>query len=156
MMHKRYGDLCEIWHRTNGKCHLCHEGVDLYTYGLIGLYGGESATVDHLWPQSFGGDDEPENLRIAHLSCNSRRGTKDPDDVRVEICGRSAEPKSASEEVIHGLSCTVGGAGVGALIGMLSAGPIVDEAGRQRARERVIVGSIVGALGGILLAACTR
>jgi 5-methylcytosine-specific restriction endonuclease McrA len=33
-----------------------------------------SATFDHLIPVSDGGTDAPVNLRLAHLSCNSRRG----------------------------------------------------------------------------------
>lgn len=42
------------------RCHLC---------GQPG-----ATTADHLVPRSHGGDDSLDNLRPAHLSCNSARG----------------------------------------------------------------------------------
>jgi 5-methylcytosine-specific restriction endonuclease McrA len=35
-----------------------------------------SPTVDHLIPVSEGGTDAPENLRLAHRTCNTKRGTR--------------------------------------------------------------------------------
>lgn len=37
-----------------------------------------SDTVDHVVPWSKGGSDAPSNLRPAHRSCNSARGTREP------------------------------------------------------------------------------
>ena len=37
------------------------------------------ATVDHLVPRSRGGGHEPANLRLAHKSCNVRRGNHLPE-----------------------------------------------------------------------------
>ena len=45
------------------RCHLC------------GLKG--ATTADHLIPRSKGGPDTIENLRPAHLGCNSSRGDRD-------------------------------------------------------------------------------
>jgi 5-methylcytosine-specific restriction endonuclease McrA len=49
----------------------------LSTYGdrcvHCGLAGAD--TVEHVQPRSLGGTDALENLRPAHGSCNSRRGT---------------------------------------------------------------------------------
>ena len=55
-------------------CHLCDRpGAD---------------TADHLEPRSQGGTDELENLRPAHRSCNSTRGTRTVDEARTAIRGR--------------------------------------------------------------------
>jgi hypothetical protein len=35
-----------------------------------------SPSVDHVIPVSFGGGNDPENLRLAHLVCNMRRGVR--------------------------------------------------------------------------------
>ena len=34
----------------------------------------EEATIDHLWPQSKGGSNQLENLRLTCHSCNHSRG----------------------------------------------------------------------------------
>jgi len=39
-------------------------------------------SIDHLVPVSKGGTDDDENLYLAHLMCNKRRGNKDIDEVR--------------------------------------------------------------------------
>lgn len=36
----------------------------------------KDASRDHYMPTSEGGSDDYENLRLAHKSCNSRRGTR--------------------------------------------------------------------------------
>ncbi|MCY1009312.1 HNH endonuclease [Nannocystis pusilla] len=153
---KRYGDVDAIWRRTNGKCHLCHEGVGLHTYGCLSLYGGEAGSVDHLVPQYFGGTDHFDNLRIAHQRCNSGRGIRDPDEVRLELAGRLDEPRSAGQEVLRAVAITGGGAAVGGLIALATADPVVDETSRQRARNRVIAGSVAGGLLCLLAALATR
>ncbi|WP_437281110.1 HNH endonuclease signature motif containing protein [Sorangium sp. So ce375] len=58
-------------------------------------YGDVTTTVDHVVPQLFGGGDDPENLLIAHGVCNSRRGTRDVEDVRLELAGAAAAPVGA-------------------------------------------------------------
>lgn len=96
MYSNRYGDLTAIAHRTDCRCHLCHRPVDLASYGLVRRYGGQAASVDHLWPQSWGIDDDLENLRIAHHSCNSHRGTRDYEGVRLALAGTPSEPWSGT------------------------------------------------------------
>jgi 5-methylcytosine-specific restriction endonuclease McrA len=36
---------------------------------------GDPLTIDHIIPIAYGGTTTPLNLRAAHRSCNSRRGT---------------------------------------------------------------------------------
>ncbi len=84
-MHQRYGDLREIWRRTDGNCHRCHGAVDLYTYGFIGVYGGRTATIDCHPPAARGVEVRAEHLRMAHLSCNSRRDAPRAEPARREF-----------------------------------------------------------------------
>jgi 5-methylcytosine-specific restriction endonuclease McrA len=44
---------------------------DGYVCWLCGLLGAD--TVDHVIPRARGGGDDPDNLRAAHLRCNSGR-----------------------------------------------------------------------------------
>lgn len=114
MHHRRYGDLTRIWDRTAGRCHLCHEDVDLGTYGLVSYFGREAATVDHLVPQSHGGLDNRRNLMPAHHGCNASRGTRPPASARLQLSGRANAPLSTAGRA----TATVGaGLGVGALAG---------------------------------------
>lgn len=57
-------DLGVIATRDRWRCHICRKRV-----------ARRSATLDHLIPVSAGGLHIPENLALAHRSCNSRRGT---------------------------------------------------------------------------------
>lgn len=52
-----------IYERDGGRCHICLDHVDRQEF-----------TLDHLAPLSQGGFDSPENVAVAHRSCNSRRG----------------------------------------------------------------------------------
>lgn len=42
----------------------------------------EDLTVDHIFPRYDGGSDEPENIQLLCLSCNSAKGNRAPDYVR--------------------------------------------------------------------------
>ena len=61
-----------IAERTKGLCGICGNAIDMSAR----YPDPKSRSVDHIIPRSLGGGDELENLRIAHLSCNSRRGNK--------------------------------------------------------------------------------
>ena len=49
--------------RENYRCHICGKKIQ-----------PGQVTFDHIVPVSMGGTDESTNLRLAHLTCNSRRG----------------------------------------------------------------------------------
>lgn len=112
MQNARYGDLDAIWRKTDGRCHLCHESVDLDTYGLLAVYGRDTATVDHLVPQAFGGDDDHDNLMPAHHGCNASRGTRDVEDVRYALAGSSRCPSSGDERAFAAFGFGALGAGL--------------------------------------------
>lgn len=51
-------------------CHLCGEPIDM----SLRFPHSMSATIDHVVPLSKGGTHTYDNIRPAHLSCNSRKG----------------------------------------------------------------------------------
>ena len=59
-----------IYERDGRVCQLCDGPVDL----SLAPSDRWSPTLDHIVPYSRGGSDEESNLRLAHRSCNSRRG----------------------------------------------------------------------------------
>jgi hypothetical protein len=127
MNHPRYGDLGKVWAKTHGHCHLCHEKVDLGTYGFAAVFGADTATVDHLVPQSHGGDDHHDNILPAHLGCNASRGTQPVGLTRYRMTGEVEAPLSTVGRLGMGAAM----AGIGALIGgTLTARP--DETGRKQ------------------------
>lgn len=58
--------------REGWRCHLCLRRVDPALKNPHPM----AATFDHLIPVAEDGTDAPENLRLAHRTCNTRRGTK--------------------------------------------------------------------------------
>lgn len=59
-----------IYQRDGWTCQLCFEAVDRDAGPLSDWY----PSLDHIVPQSRGGSDEWENLRLVHRWCNAVRG----------------------------------------------------------------------------------
>jgi len=51
-------------------CQICSEPVDPDATGPLG------ASHDHLIPLTRGGTHTPENIQLAHQSCNSSKGNR--------------------------------------------------------------------------------
>lgn len=53
--------------------------------GNICLHCGtrQQLTVDHIWPVSLGGGDDPSNLQTLCRPCNSRKGARVPEGVTL-------------------------------------------------------------------------
>lgn len=152
MYRPKYGDVSAIADKTNECCHLCGEPAPLHTYGRCNIYGGRAASIDHLVPQYFGGDHAPENLMWAHQGCNSYRGVRDFEEVRMELRGDTYmmedEPVDNGAQVLLGAA---GGMALGAALGyMLQGSPQTNE-DRQRANGRAFLGAMFGGLLGVLL-----
>lgn len=64
--------LREIAERDGWTCHLCGKRVPDVEYS----YQPTDATLDHLVPVSAGGPHTRANVRLAHMLCNSKRGTQ--------------------------------------------------------------------------------
>lgn len=61
--------------RDGPTCWLCGNGVDPAAPAGSGWAG----SVDHVVPRARGGRSDPANLRLAHRTCNSRRGSRVPE-----------------------------------------------------------------------------
>lgn len=75
--------LGKIAARSNNRCHLCGEGFASLApthsekdFKAVQKWKLMRPTVDHIIPESEGGTYERENIRLAHNTCNSRRGNK--------------------------------------------------------------------------------
>lgn len=73
--------IAQLGDRDGWRCHLCRRQVSK----LLRSPHPRSASFDHLIPVSYGGTDAPENLRLAHRGCNSRRGNRG--DVQLQLVG---------------------------------------------------------------------
>jgi 5-methylcytosine-specific restriction endonuclease McrA len=62
--------LDDIFVRDAGICHLCGDLVERHGLGSL------SATMDHVIPVTKGGHHTLENVKLAHRSCNTRKGNK--------------------------------------------------------------------------------
>lgn len=60
--------------RDNHICHVCGGAVDM----SLPFNDAMAPTRDHIIPRSAGGGHDPSNLKLAHRSCNSRRGAPLP------------------------------------------------------------------------------
>ena len=59
-----------IGQRDKWQCGICRKPVLTRVYDRSDLM---TPTVDHVIPSADGGSDDPSNLRLAHMICNSRR-----------------------------------------------------------------------------------
>ncbi|MBM7624761.1 HNH endonuclease [Sporohalobacter salinus] len=68
----RYGKLREeVYRRDNFTCQYCGAEEDL--------------SLDHIIPQSKGGEDKISNLVTACCSCNSKKGARTPEELGMEL-----------------------------------------------------------------------
>lgn len=94
----RYGFIEDIGEKTDNRCHICHDEAHPEHYGSPGgPLKGFTTTVDHIVPQSHGGDDHPDNLLLAHAACNSSRGTRPVEEARLQYAGTTDKPFSSGE-----------------------------------------------------------
>ena len=61
--------------RDGNRCCLCRIEIDTSLPGNVKL----GPTIEHRIPIELGGTNALDNLALAHLSCNARRGARDPD-----------------------------------------------------------------------------
>ena len=62
-----------VYERDGYVCQLCGEPTDPGAGPNDDLF----PSLDHIIPQSKGGEHTPDNLRTAHRVCNARRGNRD-------------------------------------------------------------------------------
>lgn len=79
----------EVFERDGLVCQICFKPTNPDDYrrsrGRDGrrvfLAGVDYPTLDHIQPRSKGGSDDPDNLRVAHFSCNGARGNRDNEQL---------------------------------------------------------------------------
>lgn len=75
-------DLDALIERDNHRCHICGGKVsERRKFGKRGTPRGDMSTyptVDHIIPVSRGGSHTWGNVKLAHWSCNSKRGAATP------------------------------------------------------------------------------
>lgn len=71
--------FAEIAKRDLWTCYLCRQPIDPAVPGP----SAHAASLDHVIPLSKGGAHAPSNLRLAHLGCNRRKGTRMLQEVQT-------------------------------------------------------------------------
>lgn len=73
-------DLIALYHRDNGRCHICGGLCDLDDYWLTedgNFVAGEGyPSIDHVIPLSKGGKHSWGNVKLAHKYCNTMKSDK--------------------------------------------------------------------------------
>ncbi len=126
----------------NWRCWLCGDPVDPEL-----TRGPWSPTMDHVTPRRRGGKTAADNLRLAHRSCNNRRGAADPEVGWPPELGvtESADLFSAAVELARS-----GGTGTRRVVGWVD--PTVLEEARAWLLERIepMIGGRWYASGGVV------
>lgn len=68
-----------LFRRDSGVCHICGKQCDWNDYTQTDtafIAGNLYPSVDHVVPVSLGGADEWNNVKLAHMLCNSKRGNR--------------------------------------------------------------------------------
>jgi hypothetical protein len=103
--------LKQIFNKTNGRCHICHNNLSFSGYG-------NTWEVEHSIPRAKGGTDHLNNLFAAHLSCNRTKGTKHTRTARAEY-GNTRAPHSKNKIGELQTQHSVIGAVFGGVIGLI-------------------------------------
>ena len=74
--YRRLFPLEEVYERDGGVCYLCGKPCDWNDFfvkdGVI-VYGNNYPSRDHVVPKSQGGENNWNNIRLAHRGCNARK-----------------------------------------------------------------------------------
>lgn len=63
----------ELYQKQAGLCWICQR--PMLPLSVTGASAAMAATFDHIKPQANGGEWVKENLKLAHKTCNTRRGS---------------------------------------------------------------------------------
>lgn len=74
--------LDELMKEYNGICWICN-----------GKVSPKNATRDHVVPKSLGGTNHRSNIKLAHASCNSKRGNELTRNDELLVVGNSTDQR---------------------------------------------------------------
>jgi 5-methylcytosine-specific restriction endonuclease McrA len=77
-----------VYTRDNGKCQYCAHKV-----------ARPEATYDHVMPRSKGGQTTWENIVIACVPCNQKKGGRTPEQAAMKLLSRPVKPKKLPESM---------------------------------------------------------
>ena len=113
--------LNDIFDKTDGHCHICHEKLSFGSYGNVAARRGWE--VEHSVPRANGGTDHLNNLFPAHVSCNRRKRHGSTRSARA-LHGFTRAPYSKAKKDIIQDKNTLGGCTLGGFVGGAVGGPI--------------------------------
>lgn len=70
-------NLSELMRRDNEVCHICGGKIDLNDYTIengIFKVGKDYPSIDHVIPVTKGGNHTWDNVKLAHIGCNAKKG----------------------------------------------------------------------------------
>ena len=106
-----------VYHRTDGKCHLCHKKLSFKNYGLGGAKGAWE--VEHSIPRANGGTDHRNNLFPACITCNRSKATSATRAAR-SWSGYTKAPLSRERREEVKMKNALGGAVAGGLLWLVN------------------------------------
>lgn len=79
-----------VYSRDDGRCQYCRQRVPL-----------EETTYDHVVPRSKGGQTNWENVVIACMTCNQKKGNKTPEEAGLKLAAKPVRPKKLPDARIR-------------------------------------------------------
>lgn len=79
--------LEKLRRRDQDICWICGQKVDVSDYKIINgyrIHGELYPSIDHLFPLTRGGKHEWDNVGLAHIGCNSRKGASNSSTINEE------------------------------------------------------------------------
>jgi len=125
--------LNDIFDRTDGRCHLCHNKLTFNSYGQLSLRGAWE--IEHSNPRARGGTNRLNNLYAACIVCNRSKGAGSTKTARARN-EKTKAPMSASKRENAKQKNTAIGAIIGGALGSL--------AGKKEAVTGAIIGAFIG------------
>ena len=116
-------ELDDIYHKTDGYCHLCGRKVYRTNYGKLGRRGPWH--VEHSVPKSRGGTSYFRNLFPACIDCNLDKGTRTGKSYRASIERTSDKGLDLGNLVVIGIGALV----LSALLSRDGTGPAMPPSG---------------------------
>jgi 5-methylcytosine-specific restriction endonuclease McrA len=77
-----------LLHRDANSCQYCRKS-------------GEEMTLDHVIPRSRGGQDTWENIVVACVRCNVRKGSRTPKEAEMPLLKQPSRPHSSLYFEVH-------------------------------------------------------
>jgi 5-methylcytosine-specific restriction endonuclease McrA len=77
-----------LLHRDANTCQYCRKS-------------GEEMTLDHVIPRSRGGQDTWENIVVACVRCNVRKGSRTPKEAEMPLLKQPSRPHSSLHFEVH-------------------------------------------------------